>query len=560
MCIPQDLSLEVARVYRSFVDSAPHGRFNAADFFRLCADDIRLSYEKDIRKKKGYWHRALASANIDLNTCGDVRVPHAEKGSRLVAAIKELGATLGPENLNDSSMNKSKSVRLPKSLIVHPVPTPNLSKELGHEPVMALQAFQRQCTKHFGSWSAALVKAGFNTEEIVRRVAKHDLMELIERFDEFDRQAKGEWNVASFRRDQPALHHALVSHAAALRKKIGFASRNGVVATWWIALQGFRKNNELSLRETSKTDLIQLEEKFLCDHENQIRWSEERLVVETLETLVSSGDLKRASIERENPALLAALRSPRWGTRNEQVTIEGMGIFHPENFNRISIIGDLMPLREVQQHLLNAVKDSLENQETMLSRKHFELNNFEAYQSAIAWAKVLNSSPRVYWRDALTTFGFPPKFWEKQQRLRSREGLEFERALREILGRYFHEVDTPSKITDDTQFCSGVRLKGCQHSPRCQPDFYFKNFIIDAKLGKAAARRSQLERYAEHCQSLVIVTLGGATDSVSVNGVVTTFISVENLVCKSKEILGVEMDKGDASSISRRMAKIKVLF
>ncbi len=69
----------------------------------------------------------------------------------------------------------------------------------------------------------------------------------------------------------------------------------------------------------------------------------------------------------------------------------------------------------------------------------------------------------------------------------------------------------------------------CNHDIKCRPDFYFKEFIVDAKIGGNADRqRNQVERYLEHKPKLIIVTLNDKIKKQIINDKEIIIMSIKS--------------------------------
>lgn len=127
----------------------------------------------------------------------------------------------------------------------------------------------------------------------------------------------------------------------------------------------------------------------------------------------------------------------------------------------------------------------------------------------------------------------------KQIRL---EGYIFQRLFLEML----EDEELGLKKNQDFFYEKFIDSKVCEqlgHNPKCKMDFIFNDFVIDTKRSVISGSKSKekTQRYLEHTDHLIYVTLRQHYKSTVLNNKKFTIMTVYDFIDKSKNLLGTQI-------------------
>lgn len=524
--------------------------FSQSYFLENLTASKRGKYESRIRKSAGYWVHLLIECKIDPNAFSTIKFPKEQNRQKLIESLRDLEKKLGVENLNDSSMNKPNIyIELPRPLRKYEG-NYSTSNRYRIKPLISLAAFQRRCFNQFGSWDAALEAAGIDVSKVKRKVASHSVYDLLTWFDRFVSKREGKWTVSTIRDYDHALFRAIGNNGKKTNDNI-FPFNNisdEYIFNMWVFWRFWKETGTAEYSENwwlknSNT----LRQEYELNHRAQERWSLDKIQNKVLERYSNGCDLNRASLEStiDGKTLLAAMRSPRFAAGQGEVgVIKKVGIL-TENLTKLRNIIDDVSLDEVSAQLRKLVANSLGQNKNLLSRESMVKENTELFYASMRWFNRFNKHYKNQndWSKTLEFFGLNPNVFELGSSKRGKRGAVFQRFFESMLSDHFEFVSHPSKIDTNNQVCCNKSYSSryCSHNITCKPDFVFKDLIIDTKIGGSLAKKEQLERYLDHKNKVLVVTINDRSKMIRSRKGVIKIISFKEFVRTSNDLVGVKV-------------------
>ena len=484
------------------------------------------------------------------------RFDDSETRDRLCSAIRDVARQIGESNLNDNYMNnvqRKEEIIVPDTLRRQPGPFP-LSEKHGHMAKIRLGSFQMRCRAFFGSWDKALTNAGFDLNEIKKKIASADHTGLIRTLDEFDRDSEGSWSYQDLRDSDPALCHTIQNNTRINKDKMPFSDNLNGMRVAIANLLHYRDNG--CLKEDMfwfESNEQRIEEEYRSHHFQKIYLAD--IPKLALERYSKGKSFSRGVTDKEGRSLISACRTQDRDGKDYRKTLGDAGILteklHQLEQACIDLGGEPKAVGMMRQLVAEAI--DAQDIDQMLSRGYVERFRPEAFQVAHNLHHVLTkgmnwrkSGQGNDWSGVLTTFGLNPAVFELNARKRTKRGFAFQRFVRNELGEVMLEVDSPTEVVSGGQFCSNKSL-GCNHDIKCRPDFILKGSLLDTKTGGKHLKKSeeaQMERYLEHRDEVIVITLNTNDHIKDFENGSIRFIKFTTFVQQSEDIIGVKLDPG----------------
>ena len=462
-------------------------------------------------------------------------------------------------DLSDNSMNTAAIVdyeHIFKSTAFSECKNCQTAKQITRRSIYA------QGLKLHNSWSACLLACGIDITSHQRKVAARKPLDYLDAaFQFFDENPN--WNASILRssnsiawglrhkRNQqclPLLHNNLTSQKVDQSQWL-FAA--------WVSYRAKQAGIEIVEYFIDNEKLLW--DEYKSKHIGQEVWEEGRVEIEILKKFARGERITRMYLENSqnnfDRTLLAAARGKaRRDDKGDYNYFLKQAGFIPNVLKAIYEEQDdtwtrSRCLEEAQALLAKRIEQG----EKTLSRDWCKINAKEFHDALLR--KVHGKS----WETALRWIGLDPNFHAMTASTRARRGILFQDFFREVLIRIgLKEVETDSYLDSDSNFVYRKGVGNCSHSTRCQPDFLFKEFIIDTKTGIGAITETsdQLLRYTQHRRVVYLVTLNQTIEERAVgDGVVTTF-SYANFVEISEHILGVRIPNDTISELTALLNRV----
>ena len=468
--------------------------------------------------------------------------------AKFIELLQYIASELGVESLNDRSMNRGDRF-LPPPSWMGDRSYPECEK-LGC-PLIGI-TFQSVYTKGrrlFGDWESALKAAGYTYETIRRKKPKYPREAVMRDLLEFDMRANGRWHIQDLRDQNYALYKGIYNSDS--DSVFGFANWLPM-PTAYLELQYLKRKAdglEFTPEEFFKAEGARIRQTFETDIRAQQSWSTARLRLEVLRRFATGVRLNRAVMEssdnRDDRTLLASLR--RYYDGDYKKALRRCGVDLDQLTRIYREMDDPFPPEKVHSEIKKLLLESIEAGESRLSRKYVSAFHPDLEQAAIRHYKS--------WQNALRRTGLVPSMFELSASERTRKGLQFQEFIREFLVENgFNQVKNHRQIESRYDFVYNKHVPSCKHKPRCKPDFFFANWIWDAKIGGNAERQlDQLERYLEHTSDLLIITIADSPKSIQVDGQNVDVIGFEGFLKLLKDRFGIVTDDSEKQRLSEEL-------
>lgn len=565
MKIEQDLIKECRRLY--CIEALKHFQsgFNTSIFIKKAAKPISKKYGGTIRKTSGFFAEALKLSGINPDCCiiKKSNPTDPEYRIRLIEAIKHIEKELGTENLNDSTMNDAKRyISTPPSLLQFPSELFELSNKFQHTPKISLSSIQRRCFGVFGSWDSTLQAAGIDFSQVKRKKSKWSPDELVNKFDEFVNANNGVWTQTTIREQEFGLFKA-IHNISALRKDGDEANPyrhldNVNIFTMWVTWKYWKTYKKISFDEDwwLKNE-SSLKDEYDSNHRGQLKWSAGLVQEQALNLFSTGSDLNREELIQapNGKALLASLRTSKYGTgKGEVEALKKFGLLTPNIRSLRRLIEDT-PINEVWDSIRKILGKSLQDKQNYLSREYMCKHHDEVFLAAARWRNRLtnNDENSIDWANTLVFFGLNPEVFEIGASKRAKRGSSFQRFFDQMLSNYFERVAKPILVDTRGKYCANksLSISECTHHVRCKPDFIFKDLIIDTKVGGSLATPDQLERYLDHSERVIVVTINDSPKEISMKNGNVSILRFADFIKRSHEILGYEISDAYLSDLNQ---------
>jgi hypothetical protein len=546
--IDKYLSDQIITQFNKWVTSDQVSKFNASYFLEQCGPEFSAKYKNKLRKTSGFWADALRQSGINPDLFVSAKFKSVEQAKpALINAIRELESSLGTENLNDLSMNRTKVfVPLPMSLRRYNGKFPT-SDNYELQPKISLAAFQRRCFNVFGTWDSALSAAGIDLDAVKRKVAAHDIEDILSWFDRFVQSVSDDWSATTIKDNDHALFRAIGNHSTGPRKaQLPYAHiSDEYIFSMWVFWKSWKANESMDFEEAWWLENeASLRKEFEKNHRPQERWSLERLQDHALSLYADGSNLDRKNLEQRGETSFLASSRRYSQSGGESSLFERMGIL-TGSLNNLDLILDDVPLEKVSQRMRELVGESLDQGENLLSREAMIKHDKETFYAAMRWFNRFNSEEKIHndWSKTLTFFGLNPNVFELAASKRAKRGIAFQRFFENLLKPFFNFVARPEDVVSYSDVCADQTYgpDTCLHAVRCRPDFVFKDLIIDTKVGGALAKPEQLDRYLEHKSQVYVVTLNDKETVKQIGDGFVTIISFASFINQSSDLIGVEI-------------------
>ena len=153
--------------------------------------------------------------------------------------------------------------------------------------------------------------------------------------------------------------------------------------------------------------------------------------------------------------------------------------------------------------LRGLVKESIKDNSNYLTREWIEKNDPELLKDSFIVENVKTNS----WEKVLKLYGLNPMVWNNSYPLRSYRGFVFEKSIKTILKKHLREVKSINQIGSDCFIHNKLIDKGIK------PDFIFSELIMDTKFSVTFDKNNiinstvskQMEKYYDYFKLKVVI-------------------------------------------------------
>lgn len=549
---PKIIHQKLQHLHRQHRKSGDEGKqFNYKNIKQIAPDLVSAFESRGLS-----WPQALISSGINPQ-CHTHQFQYGstneERKKTFAALIKQIANDDGVEALNDSSMNKSTTISIPKGFrLKENFPQ---CEELGCKEIrITRRSIYAQGRRLFGTWPEALQFCGIDyLSEVRRKPPALEDLEVIRHFDDWDQSRNGNWIITDIRQDDKSLEKAIRNSFRNKTRSLPFATlHENQTFVAWMNLQYFREFNCLSEdSEWWATHQSALYEEFVAKHEGQNRWNDKALI-EGLQKIYSKGP-DEVRLTRESAingsdgslkTLWSGIRQKRFRSagKTENDWLKEAGFLPNQLAALYKELDEPFTLRQLAEEIAKLMGESIENLENRLTREWVSQNRPELHNHLI--------NRFGSWEKALRKFGLDPKFFQITASKRTKRGYQFQTFFYELLKRYgFEEVKAAPR---ERQFVNNKFISDCLHKPKCKPDFLFQDMILDTKTGYHISQKpDQILRYKSHSMKLLILTLKGPMRLEKVEGQEVQVVGFSDFIKLSKELIGVEIQPEENQELTK---------
>jgi len=461
----------------------------------------------------------------------------------------------GIENLNDNNM-EDKRIDLPETIYKS-----KFSKICSKAGCLRFEITSRSIyaegRRLFSDWGKAVHYCGIDyEEEVLRKVSSFSLLDVLNNFNNWDKQKKGKWIIKDLKSNY-ALYQQINNSFRNKERRVPFADKyDDRVFTFWMTLNYFKESGKIDFNnDWWSKNFKTLLKKYENNHIGQERWTEEK-IISGIQTIYSRGsDTSRLSRDNvikgefhEDKTLWGAMRQVRYRGKGktEEDWLKDSG-FILKNLKKLyEELDKPFSLKDCANIFAQLLAESIENDENRLTREYCSKHHKRFCNFIIGEYKS--------WETGLRKFGLDPKFFSISASKRSKRGLNFQDFVKEMLIGYGFEES--SKDFGGLRFASNKLIKGCRHKVKCKPDFNFGNLIIDTKTGyHISSKQDQIERYFAHSGRIIILVLNGKTRVDKIKEIPVEIINFKDFLSNSSKILGVQFDKSESQELTATLKR-----
>jgi len=512
-----------------------------------------------IEGQKISWKELLILSDLDPD-CHMAQFKYGiskdEKEKNFKVLIQAYISKYGIENLNDANINSAKSIDIPINNLKSKKKFICEADGCSRFQITA-RSIYRFGVRNFGSWKKAVNFCGIDYEnKVLRRVSSFDLESVINNFDQWDKKNKSKWIINDLKENY-ALYQQINNSFRGQERQVPFSKLyKDNVFVFWMQLIYFRETGKLDgNRKWWDSNLKKSLKDYESNHQGNERWNEEK-IIEGLQTIYSRGPgksrLSRFFVEKnkykEDVTVWAAMRQKRFKEINkiEEEWLKDAG-FIPHKLKALYQDYDKQySFHQCADMFAKLMKESIENQENRLSREYCS-----AYHPEFCNFMLLEHKS---WEAALKKFGIDPKFYGINASKSAKRGLLFQEFVREML--VSNSMQEVKRKPEAGEFIYNKSIKTCKHKPKCRPDFYFEDLIIDTKISyHASTKKEQMERYFDHSGRVVVLVLNGKSRKEAINKIGIEVITFNDFLSTSMSIIGVKLSTALGSELTKALKR-----
>ena len=169
-----------------------------------------------------------------------------EKEKVFKVLVKEFISKHGKENLNDNEVNSNISIDIPLDIFLNYTHSSICKKSKCKPFQITGRSIYAKGRSLYGNWKKALEECDIDYEnEVLRKVAQHTLLHVLERFDKWDKKKKGNWIVVDLRSDI-SLERSIQNTFTNKNRSFPFSNKSpDKIFVAWMTLNYFRQFNEI---------------------------------------------------------------------------------------------------------------------------------------------------------------------------------------------------------------------------------------------------------------------------------------------------------------------------
>lgn len=541
-------------------------KMKSSDFTYTYVREQNSKLSSAIDKRGIKWTNLIIQCGLDPRchtksvTYGDTR-KQKEKVFKIL--IKNFISIHGKENLNDNEVNSNRSIDIPKDIFLNYKHSSICKKDKCKPFQVTGRSIYAKGRSLYGNWKKALEECDIDYEnEVLRKVAQHTLLHVLERFDKWDKKKKGNWIITDLRSDM-SLEKAIQNTFTNKNRGFPFSNKSpDKVFVAWMTLNYFRQFDKIQDDNSWwKKNYKKLSKEFDKNHRGQERWITDKSrgkqdswennqkIVEGIHEIFSEGvRLTRDSVNKSNNAkfktIWSAIRQKRFrdAGKFEGEWLKDAG-FIPERLSKIYYELDKpYSTNDVMQMFYNLMKESIQNNENRLTREYCSINHQDFMNFIISQHKS--------WENGLRFYGLDPNFFNISASKRAKRGFQFQDFVREMFKRY--GLKERNKNPGPNEFIYNKTIAGCRHKTKCKPDFNFGDLIIDTKTGYHASQKpDQLSRYHTHSGRVIVLVLKGRSRVEIINKKSIEVINFKDFIKSSKKILNIQLEFSEEQELTK---------